>query len=45
VICYCVNKRKKEREGGMNNEWNSEKGGETGRNVELVTGETKKSYL
>ena len=44
VIIYCVHKRRKEQEAGMN-EWNSAGGNTTGRNIELTTGETKRAYL
>lgn len=37
VIIYCVHKRRKEQEAGMN-EWNSAGGNTTGRNIELTTG-------
>lgn len=41
VIIYCVHKRRKEQEDGMN-EWNS--ANTTGRNIELTTNEQKR-YL
>ena len=42
VIIYCVHKRRKEQESGMN-EWNS--GNTTGRNIELTSNEQKRAYL
>jgi hypothetical protein len=46
VIIYCVHKRRKEQAEGMN-EWNNSTGagGDTGRNIELTTNQTKRAYL
>ena len=43
VLAYCMHKKKKEREAGMN-EFSSA-GNTTGRNIELIGNQNKRNYL
>lgn len=44
VLAYCMHKKKKEREAGMN-EFSTSGGNTTGRNIELIGDQTKRNYL
>jgi len=44
VLIYCMRKKKQEQESGMA-EWSTGGGNTTGRNIELIAGQEKRTYL